>query len=160
MNNDLAHTIALRESGRAEEARQLLLELVQMQPDNAQIHYQTAWAHDVLGLEREAVPFYERALELGLDGEERAGAFLGLGSTYRTLGEYDKAIATLRKGIDAYPGFRALEVFLSMALYNKGEHQQAMELLLRIISETSSDESVGAYSRAIDFYADKLDQTW
>ncbi|WP_246321240.1 tetratricopeptide repeat protein [Paenibacillus germinis] len=38
---------------------------------------------------REAVPFYKKSLELGLSGEERQGAYLGLGSTYRTLGMYD-----------------------------------------------------------------------
>ena len=98
MDERLAAAVRLRERGELKAARAALLELVAEGSDDAVVHYQTAWAHDVLGLESEAIPFYERALALGLHGEERAGALLGLGSTYRTLGRYDDAERTLRAG--------------------------------------------------------------
>lgn len=160
MEEELAVAIGLRLDGKAEEARDRLLELAAAYPEEARVHYQTAWAHDVLGLEREAVPYYERALELGLQGDDPAGALLGLGSTYRTLGEYQQAISRLRQGVEAFPSDRSLEVFLLMALYNAGEHREAMERLLRVIAETSDDLSIRRYKRAITFYADKLDETW
>jgi hypothetical protein len=53
----------------------------------------------VLRLEAEAVPFYERALNAtGLSRDDRHGAFLGLGSTYRVPGRYDRSSATFRRG--------------------------------------------------------------
>ncbi len=87
MRNELERAVYLRENGRAGEARELLLKLVAEKPDEPQVNYQCAWVHDLLGREHEAVPFYERAIEEGLTGEDLEGAMLGLGSTYRALGE-------------------------------------------------------------------------
>jgi hypothetical protein len=47
-----------------------------------------------------------------------------------------------------------------MALYNNDRPKEACELLLRIISETSSDPEIQGYRTAIDVYADDLDRTW
>ncbi len=58
MSEDLTHAIRLREQGRAEEARAILLEHAAERPDDPQGQYQCAWVHDSLGREREAVPFY------------------------------------------------------------------------------------------------------
>jgi tetratricopeptide (TPR) repeat protein len=86
MDERLAAAVRLREAGELEPARKALLQLAAEHPDDAVVQYQTAWAHDAHGLEAAAVPFYELALELGLDGEDLRGALLGLGSTLRTLG--------------------------------------------------------------------------
>jgi tetratricopeptide (TPR) repeat protein len=160
MNSRVAEVIRLREAGKLEEARLLALELVAEQPDDPAVNYHCAWCHDVLGLERDAVPFYERAIALGLRGEDLEGALLGLGSTYRGLGEYQNAIETLGKGAAQFPDQRSFELFLAMALYNTGAHAQAMERLLKALAETSSDASIQRYKRAILFYSDKLDQRW
>src|SRR6266568_1874133 len=124
MRDRLTAAIQLREAGRArqdqamlEEARKLLLELTAAYPDEAEITYQTAIVHDNLGLERESIPFYVRVLEQGLSGPDLEGALLGLGSTYRGLGEYQKAEETLRRGVREFPHNRALQTFLAMALY-------------------------------------------
>ena len=160
MRNELGRAVYLRENGRAEEARELLLKLVAEKPDDPQINYQCAWVHDLLGRELEAVPFYERAIEVGLTGEDLEGAMLGLGSTYRALGEYERAVETLRGGTTRFPNSRAMQVFLAMALYNTGECREAVELLLRNLAETTGDEGISAYNRAILFYAGRLDETW
>src|SRR5262245_56086390 len=110
MNDHLSEAIGLREAGKLEQARALLLELVASHPNDPTINYQCAWSHDVLGLEREAVPFYERAIELGLRGDELAGALLGLGSTYRCLGEYHRAVETLSAGAAQFPDQRSFVV--------------------------------------------------
>ena len=160
MRDELESAIYLRENGRAEEARELLLELLAEKPDDPQINYQCAWVHDSLGREREAVPFYERAIEEGLTGEDLEGAMLGLGSTYRTLGEYQRAVEALRSGTTQFPNNRAMQVFLAIALYNTGECREAVELLLRNLAETTGDEGISAYNRALLFYAGRLDETW
>ncbi len=47
-----------------------------------------------------------------------------------------------------------------MGYYNIDEHSKAMELLLSSLVETSKDEGILRYQRAIRFYSDKLNQTW
>lgn len=160
MQDRLQEAIELRSTGHAEEARSILLDLVAASPDDAEINYQAAWVHDTLGREREAVPLYVRAIELGLSDTDLEGALLGLGSTYRTLGTYQQAEETLRRGMATFPRNQAFQVFLAMTLYNLHRYQEAMELLLITLAETSSNDAILQYKRAIVFYAAQLDQTW
>jgi tetratricopeptide (TPR) repeat protein len=160
VSEDLTRAIRLRKEGRAEEARAIHLELAVDRPDDPQVQYQCAWVHDSFGREREAVPFHERAIAGGLSGRDLEGAFVGLGSTYRSLGEYRRAVEALREGVARFPENRAMEVFLAMALYNVGEHREATGSLLRTVAETSGDAKISAYKEAILFYAGRLDETW
>ncbi|WP_405558167.1 tetratricopeptide repeat protein [Streptomyces sp. NBC_01171] len=154
----LARAVQLRERGQIGQAREQLMELAERYPKDAEIAYQAAWAHDVLGLETEAVPFYERALGgVGLSPEDRHGAFLGLGSTHRVLGFYGAAVRTLRHGLEEFPDDPALQAFLAMALHNDGEGREAVRLLLKTVADTSGDRRVQDYRRAIEHYADDLD---
>ncbi|MDQ6418512.1 tetratricopeptide repeat protein [Paenibacillus sp. LHD-117] len=158
--NQLEAAIQLRESGNFEAARSLLLELLVQQPLNPSVWYQCAWVHDVLGLESEAVPYYKKSLELGLKEEERQGALLGLGSTYRTLGMYDEAKLIFEEAIKEYPARREYQVFQAMVLYNQNAFSEAMSILLMQLAETSDDKGIQDYRKAIIFYSDKLDQIW
>jgi tetratricopeptide (TPR) repeat protein len=167
MRDRLAEAIQLRETGRAkqdqailEEARTLLLELVAAYPDDAEITFQTAVVHDNLGLERESIPFYLRALAQGLSGPDLERCLLGLGSTYRGLGEYQQAEETLRRGVREFPHNRALQTFLAMALYNTQQYKEAMELVLTNLLETTSDEKLQYFKRGLLYYALHLDETW
>lgn len=167
MRERVAQAIRLREEGRAkqdqailQEARTLLLDLGAAYPDDAEITFQTAVAHDNLGLERESIPFYLRALDQGLSGPNLERALLGLGSTYRGLGEYQKAEETLRRGVREFPDNRALQTFLAMTLYNTGQYKEAMELVLTNLLETTSDEKLQYFKRGLMYYASHLDETW
>ena len=91
---------------------------------------------------------------------EELGALLGMGSTYRCLGEYQKAKEIFQRALELFPERNEYKVFLAMAYYNLGEYAKGMELLLNSLAETSKDEGVIRYQRAIRFYADKLDETW
>jgi tetratricopeptide (TPR) repeat protein len=156
----LAGAVSLRAGGRDEEARELLLELQRESPGDASINLQCAWVHDKLGLEQEAVPFYEAALAAGLSGEELSDALLGLGSTYRTVGDYQKSLDTLTRGAAEFPEERGFQVFRAMALYNTGRAKEACELLLSVIATTLQEDSIGRYRSAIGIYAEDLDRTW
>jgi tetratricopeptide (TPR) repeat protein len=160
LNEKLASAMRLRESGRQEEARQLLLELHTEFPEDPQVNYQCAWIHDLLGREREAIPFYEKAVQTGLSGADLKGALLGLGSTYRCIGDYQKSIETFQQALVLFPDCHEFKVFLGMVYYNIEEYAKAMELLLNSLADTSSDEGIQRYRRAIRFYSDKLDQIW
>ena len=155
---DLA--INLRDAGRKKESNEILVKLVEKFPDDAFINYQCAWSFDVLGSESEAVPFYENAINLGLSGKELEGAIVGLGSTYRTLGEYEKSKQVLLRGMDLFPNNKAIQIFYSLTLYNLKDHDHAMELLLTCLIDTTTDKGILSYKKAINFYSDKLNEIW
>lgn len=153
----LAEAVALRTRGEAEQARERLVALADRYPRDAVIAYQTAWTHDALGLEAEAVAYYETALAgTDLPDEDRRGALVGLGSTFRILGRYERAVVTLRGGLAEFPDDGALRTFLAMALFNTGHHDEAMRILLELLASTSEDPRVRSYRRAVDHYAKDL----
>ncbi|MDF2016257.1 tetratricopeptide repeat protein [Priestia megaterium] len=160
MNNKLGKALALRKNGNHKESNELLSELVKEFPDDALYNYQCAWSFDILGEEEKAVPFYENAIKIGLPSKDMEGAVLGLGSTYRALGEYEKSKETFWKGMELFPDNHVIKVFYSMTLYNLKEHSQAMQLLLKCLINTTNDNEILSYKRALNFYSDKLDQTW
>lgn len=156
----LAEAVRLRTDGRREEARDQLLALCEQFPQDAEVAYQTAWVHDTLGLEAEAVPHYVRAVsQPGLCPDDRRGALLGLGSTYRVLGRYPEAVTTLSGAAAEFPDDAALKTFLAMALYNTGRAHDAMEMVLTLLATTSQDPDIARYRPAIEHYAKDLDAT-
>ncbi|WP_406242544.1 tetratricopeptide repeat protein [Tissierella carlieri] len=156
----LETAIRLREERKLKESNEILINLVKEYPNDAMVNYQCAWSFDVLGLEINAVPYYEKAILIGLDDEDLQSAFLGLGSTYRTLGQYEKSKEVFEKALFKFPENRAIKVFYAMTLYNLKEHSKAMEILLCDLTQTSLDGNIKKYKKAIEFYSDKLDRIW
>jgi tetratricopeptide (TPR) repeat protein len=152
--------LALRRAGDHEGACRLAVELAASAPDDCELQYETACVHDYLGREAQAVPFYLAALAGHLAPEQLRSAYLGLGSTYRALGQYPAAERTLREGLARFPDAGELKTFLAMALQNLGESKRAVELLLTVLAETSADEHVRSYREAILFYAQDIDRSW
>ncbi|MCM3087612.1 tetratricopeptide repeat protein [Bhargavaea ginsengi] len=160
MIEEIGKAVQLRKEGRLKESNALLVELAEKHPDDPEVRYQAAWSFDVIGEEASAVPHYETAIRTGLSGKDLERAYLGLGSTYRTLGDYEKSNEVFTRGREEFPENRAIQVFHAMVLYNLGRHTEAMELLLINLSDTTSDPAISEYGKAIRFYADNLDQTW
>jgi len=150
----------LRAKDRHEEARELLVRLASEFPTNPVVQYKTACVYDFLGREREAIPYYHAAIENDLPDTDLRGAYLGLGSTYRTLGQYAESKKILLEGLNRFPEANEMKVFFAMTLYNLGENHEAVSSLLKLITETSSDEKIRDYERAILFYADDLNKKW
>lgn len=159
-NKDLELAILMKKEGKLEESNELLLQLVSKDPNNGLINYYCGCSFDVLGLEASAVPYYEKAIEIGLPEEELKGAYLGLGSTYRTLGQYIKAKGVFEAGLKIFPENKGIQTFYSMVLYNLGDFSKAMEISLKNLAETSTNEDIRKYKKAIEFYSDKLDTIW
>jgi tetratricopeptide (TPR) repeat protein len=153
MKSVLSQIDKLREAGKHEEARAILLDLDSKNPTNSNIALQCAITHDNLGLEAEAISFYERAIELGLPTQDLQNAILGLGSSYRCLKKYEKSLEVLEDGVQRFPNNWSIKVFLAMTCYECGHHGKAMELLLNCLAETSADQTIHDYKRAIGFYA-------
>ena len=157
---DLSSIHELQKAGQHEEARQQLIQLATQFPNDAAVHYETACVHDFLGFEHQAVPFYLAAIRNGLSGSDLRGAYLGLGSTYRTLGQYEESKRTFLEGLLLFPEATEIKVFLAMTLYNLGDFHASVGSLLRVIVNTTSDSATKSYERAIRLYAEDLDRHW
>jgi tetratricopeptide (TPR) repeat protein len=150
----------LRRAGDHEAARLLAVELARSGQTDHELQYETACVHDYLGREAEAFPFYLAAIAGELSDEQLRGAYLGLGSTYRTLGQYQAAEQTFRQGLVRFPNAAELNTFLAMALHNLGEFKQAVELLLTVLADTSADAHVRDLQVAIRLYAQDIERSW
>ena len=158
MSSTLERAIRLRKAAEPEEARAILLNFGERRPEDPVVNYQCAWVQDRMGRERKAIPVYELAIELGLSGADLEGAGLSLGSSYRAVGNFAKAAEVLRGGVARFPHNRAMQMFLAMDLHDLGEHDEAIEILLRNLAETSSDPEISAYKEALSFYANRLNE--
>jgi tetratricopeptide (TPR) repeat protein len=150
----------LRAKDLHEEARELLALLAEEYPINPVVQYKTACVYDFLGRERDAIPYYHAAIENDLPETYLREAYLGLGSTYRTLGQYAESKKILLEGLSRFPDANEMKIFLAMTLYNLGENHEAVSSLLKAIIETTSDEKIKNYERAILFYANDLNKIW
>ncbi|ETT81181.1 tetratricopeptide repeat protein [Viridibacillus sp. FSL R5-0477] len=156
----LEKVLQLREKNLLRDSNQLMMDIHRDYPEDGLVNYQTAWSLDVLGLENEAILYYEKAILLGLNNQDEPNAYLGLGSTYRTIGEYQKSEKVFQEGITKYPNFKALQVFYAMTLFNLKKHEDSIGQLLDVIISSTKDESIKEYERAIHFYKDKLHLVW
>ncbi len=149
---------ATRAEGSFEKTMAILNVEGAKDPECPIINLQIAWTHDALGKEHDAIPAYEKAIKLGLQGQDLIDAYLGLGSTFRTIGEYAKSNEVFDQAIATFPEFRPFRIFLSLTLHNLSDHSRAMEILIKELVATTSDDSIKDYNSALLFYSDKLDQ--
>lgn len=147
--------IALREHGEHIAACTALSALSRDYPDDSEVLFQCAWAHDKAEMEAEALPFYERALAVpGLNDRQRQEALLGMGSTYRVLGRASDAVRVLERAVEEFPADNALRVFLAMARFDAGHRSAAFGALLFLLGELADDAAIHDYRRPIAQYAD------
>ncbi|EAE5920899.1 hypothetical protein LMIV_0707 [Listeria monocytogenes FSL J1-208] len=152
--------LTLLQNGDYETARKQALTELENSPESAELHYFAAWAHDALGKEDAAIPFYEKALQLGLPTDSRKEAYIGLGSTYRITGQPEKASLLFETALQEFPDNNALRTFSVMAKYNQGLEKEALQEALMLLTQTTSDENILSYKKAIQFYAQDLDATF
>ncbi|MBC2329114.1 tetratricopeptide repeat protein [Listeria swaminathanii] len=152
--------LTLLQNGDYETARTTALRELKNNPESAELHYFAAWAHDALGKEDAAIPFYEKALALGLPDADRKEAYIGLGSTYRITGQPEKASLLFQKALQEFPENNALRTFFIMAKYNQGLEKEALQEALLLLTNTTNDENILSYKKAIQFYAQDLDATF
>ncbi|EAC7320601.1 tetratricopeptide repeat protein [Listeria monocytogenes] len=152
--------LTLLQNGDYETARKQALAELENNPESAELHYFAAWAHDALGKEDAAIPFYEKALQLGLPSDSRKEAYIGLGSTYRITGQPEKASLLFETALQEFPDNNALRTFSVMAKYNQGLEKEALQETLMLLIETTNDENILSYKKAIQFYSQDLDATF
>jgi len=156
MDSKLKYAIEFRESGKYEESKEILLDLVENSTD-PEIFFQCAWTHDTLGLESDAIIYYEKAIALGLSGENLLGCYIGLGSSLRCTGQYEKASEVFSEALGKFEENDVLKTFLAMTKYNLKEYEDAMKLLLSIVVKV---EGVNKFEKAISFYQHHLNDVF
>lgn len=155
----IQQAVGFRKNQEPEKALEALLPLFAEGTFDPDVNYQIAWTYDSMGKESEAVPYYETALSNGLK-EDREGAYLGLGSTYRCLGEYEKSAKIFERACAEFPDNRALKVFQALTLYNLSRMDACADILLTQLLDTTKDDNIKKYDGALRFYKDKLSQKW
>jgi tetratricopeptide (TPR) repeat protein len=153
---ELSAIVGARAYGQSREILPRLQKLDAAHPNVAEINFQLAWTCDVLGRAQEALPYYEKAIALGLSANELSGALIGLGSTLRTLGQPDRSAEVLRSGQLQFPDNTEFAAFLALTLHAQGQHAAALRLALETLCATTEDPGLTAYQRAIRHEAGKL----
>lgn len=155
----MKHSIdSLKELGRYDDALAMAQNLLHNDPNNASLLYKIASLYDVQGLELQAIPCYRAAIEHNLAGKELQEAYLGLGSTYRSLGLYQESLNTFDTALARFPQAKEITLFRAMTLYNLGETKEAVATLLILLAETSNHQDISLYQKAIHQYAANLDR--
>jgi tetratricopeptide (TPR) repeat protein len=153
---ELAAIIGARAHGQSREILPRLQQLDAKHPNVAEINFQLAWTCEVLGRAPDALPYYEKAVALGLPPNELSGALIGLGNTLRTLGQPERSADVLRSGRSQFPDNPEFAAFLALTLHAQGRHGEALRLALETLCAASEDPGLTAYQRAIRHDAAKL----
>lgn len=146
---ELDAIVGARAHGQLEEIFPRLQRLDRQYPNAAEINYQLAWTCEVLGRESDALPYYEKAIALGLAPNELSGALIGLGSSLRLLNQPDRSAEVLRAGKMQFPENREFDAFLALTLHAQRKHGDAMRLLVNTLCDTTEDVGIAAYQRAL-----------
>ncbi|OUR96803.1 hypothetical protein A9Q84_10710 [Halobacteriovorax marinus] len=160
MKSILNKAIELRKSGDYESSLDLLKEELKVSSHDPELNYHAAWACDCLGNESEAAPYYEAAIKNGLIGNDLRDALLGLGSTYRCLGEYDKSLEKLDQALESFPDDKELVVFRTLTLFNLGRHEESYSDLLNLLVDTTDDDGIKGYGEVLKNYSKCLNKVW
>jgi tetratricopeptide (TPR) repeat protein len=156
----IARARQLRQEDELEESQALLLDLLEQYPGDPLVLYEVGGSFDVMGNEPEAIPYYQQAVEAGLEGSDLQECLVCLGSSYRVTGEFEKAVDILEKTVEQFPDRNSGRVFLALAYYSDGQEDEAVRLLLDLLLKTTNDEDILAYADPLDYYKDNLDEVW
>lgn len=115
-------------------------------PDHPVLVFEVAGAYDTAGREGEAAVRYERALALGLDGDDLRRCLCQYGSTLRWLGRLDESVAVLERARAQFPESDAVRVFLALTLAEAGRTDGAVAQLLTVITNHPDATDLGRYA--------------
>jgi tetratricopeptide (TPR) repeat protein len=124
-------------------------ELLDGHPDHPVLTYELAGAFDTAGEEARARSLYERALDLGLDGEPLRRCLCQYGSTLRWLGDFDASLAVLDRAQQAFPKSESVAVFRALTLNEVGRADEAVGLLLKIVARHGEVTDLGRYAAGL-----------
>ena len=122
---------------------------------NAVYLFEYANALDFLEKENEAIPLYQRALEIGLSEKMKTQAEIQLGSSLSVIGENKSAVSILSRVLEETEDPAAL-LFLCIALFRSRELEKSLKTALKFIL-SGSQGLLPEYKRALSQYIDEID---
>lgn len=156
----LADARELRRQDELEESQALLISLLEKYPENPTILFEVGGSFDVLGDTDEAISYYEDAIEMGLDGPDLQECMICLGISYRGIGNAQHAVEILEDAALKFPGDSSVKAFLALSYYSNEQYSDAVQLLLELILNTTSDEQILAFADTLEYYKENLDEVW
>lgn len=143
-----------RLNGDTPSAYDLLLPFMN-ERENSLLQLEIGLTLDAMSREVEAVPYYERALAIGLSPEKRRVALLCLGSSLRNIGEIDKSLQVLKDGMEEFPDHIGIRCFYALTQYSAGEQAKCVQTLMDAIIHLSP-ESVWPFAKGLAYYSGEL----
>jgi len=147
---------ALRVAGRSEEHLAAAKALAAAHPDDPHAQFEAACGLDRLGLEHQAIRYYDEVYRLGVPPELARTFVVGYGSTLRNVGRIDDAIAILGQAIADDPGYPAYAAFLALALLAGGHPRAAVATMLGCALDAARPGVFDGYERALTEYHREL----
>lgn len=158
MTNTIDEVIELRSKKEYIKAKEKMEDILSKDPNNAYYNYQMAWCLDNLGLEHEAINYYHKAINNNLDLIYLKDAYIGLGSTYRSIGKYKEAEQILIEGLTKFEDSPVLKIFLAITQYNMNNNQESVSLLIDTLLTNDDNTEIHEYKTALKFYNENLDK--
>ncbi len=152
VEDEIASATALEAPERLAAVRAL----AKRHPGDARLSYELASAHDVNGLEAEAIPLYREALDAGLLEPHRTNARVGLASSLRVLGQPEEALTVLDELLEERPGSTAGAAFRALVLHSLGRHDEAVAQAVEELSRHLGGSDAEGYEPALRHYAEEL----
>jgi len=141
--------VAVGGAKRRSSALRHLAQLRELYPRRATIWLESALELDRRGREAEAIPFYERALRLGLKGDALRDAMVCLASSLREVGRPQAALHHLQRAHRRFPGDKTVRLFMALAYHDVGQDSKALRLLALTYLDESRDSNVEGYRSAL-----------
>jgi tetratricopeptide (TPR) repeat protein len=121
-------------------------DLLAAHPDHPVLVFEVAGAYDTAGKEETARGLYERALDLGLGGDELRQCLCQYGSTLRWLDRYDESLAVLDRAWREFPRSDVVRVFRALTLNEAGRADEAVAELMTVITTHADATDLGRYA--------------
>ncbi len=95
--NDLGELLA--KTGSADEAVNAFQQAIELEPQSGQAYANLARALTSQSKYQQAIPFYQKSIDMLKDNKEKAAAWNHLGNVYRKINDYDNAIKAYQKAV-------------------------------------------------------------
>jgi Flp pilus assembly protein TadD len=118
-------------------------------PGEAIVWLRSAFVLDRLGREEEAIPLYERALSLGLQGREARDAMVCLASSLRNVGRTEDGLKHLERARRRHRDDVVVELFSAFLMHDIGRTCEAVDVLVRSLLRESTAPDLERYRRVL-----------
>jgi tetratricopeptide (TPR) repeat protein len=115
--------------GRFDEAERFFVEALQIEPDDANVHFNLGYVRDKLGRQQQAIESFSEAVRRypGLDR-----AWYGMGMAYAALGRHGDAAAAFGKAAELQPMSTPVWLQLGMAWHHAHNPERVREVILHL----------------------------